>query len=231
LSDARNKWDALARPYRWLEYAVFGRTLERCRFGLIPHLQHARRVLTIGEGDGRFVAELARRRPDLEVDCVEGSAAMIARARARLPAAARVRFHHHDALRWRYPTASYDAVVTCFFLDCFDEDTLRRWMPAVQGALRPGGHWLVAEFRPAARGLRGATRRLLLASMYGFFGWTTALEARQLPNWAALLRDLGCRHLHSDDARRGMLESSVWSADAQPAAALAMARAPEVAQT
>jgi trans-aconitate methyltransferase len=49
---------------------------------LLPWLADAKRVLTVGEGDGRFVAELARRFPEIKVDCVEASGAMIARARA-----------------------------------------------------------------------------------------------------------------------------------------------------
>ena len=58
--DTGSTFDRLARPYRWLEYAAFGRVLLRCRYDLLPWLADARRVLTVGEGDGRFVAELVR---------------------------------------------------------------------------------------------------------------------------------------------------------------------------
>ena len=43
-------FDRLARPYRWLEYATFGRTLERCRFHFLPALTSARRALVLGDG-------------------------------------------------------------------------------------------------------------------------------------------------------------------------------------
>ena len=98
MSDALNQFDPLARPYRLLEYLVFQKSLEQCRFALLPALAGCRRVVTIGEGDGRFVAELVRRYPEIEVDCLEGSQAMIARARARLPEQAAVTFHHVDAV-------------------------------------------------------------------------------------------------------------------------------------
>ena len=198
---------------------MFWRALERCRFGLIPHLAQARRVLTIGEGDGRFVAELVRQMPHVQVDCVEGSAAMIARARARLPEGATVRFHHADALQWEYPDAAYDAVVTCFFLDCFTEDSLRQWMPQVVRALGPRGRWLVTEFRPAGPGLRGLWRRLLLATMYRFFGWTAGLQAQHLPDWAGVLGGLGCESVEDAANRGSLLESSVWQVVAEPLSA------------
>ncbi|HIL25354.1 MAG TPA: hypothetical protein EYG19_08140, partial [Verrucomicrobia bacterium] len=41
--NAGSTFDALARPYRWLEYAAFGRGLLRCRFDLLPWLANAKR--------------------------------------------------------------------------------------------------------------------------------------------------------------------------------------------
>ena len=52
--------DRIARSYRWLEYAAFGVALERARFDFLRCAAEARRVLILGEGDGRF---LARRVP------------------------------------------------------------------------------------------------------------------------------------------------------------------------
>ena len=75
--------------------------LEQCRFALLPALAGCRRVLTIGEGDGRFVAELVRRIRRLK-DCFEGSQFSDCRARARLPEQAAVTFHHADAVCWDY---------------------------------------------------------------------------------------------------------------------------------
>ena len=63
-----------------------------------------------------------------------------------MPQQAAVTFHHADAIGWNYPTGEYDAVVTCFFLDCFQSSTLTDWVPHVRSALRPGGFWAVAEF-------------------------------------------------------------------------------------
>ena len=52
--------DPIASSYRWLEYAAFGLALEHARFDFLSHAAAARRVLILGEGDGRFLARLLR---------------------------------------------------------------------------------------------------------------------------------------------------------------------------
>ena len=50
--------DAIAGYYRWIEYAAFGPTLEYARFDFLRYAANARRVLILGEGDGRFLERL-----------------------------------------------------------------------------------------------------------------------------------------------------------------------------
>lgn len=176
----------------------------------MDHLADSQRVLTIGEGDGRFVAELVRRFPHIEVDCLEGSSAMIARARARLPSAAKVNFYHVDALNWEYPVEIYDAVVTCFFLDCFSDKTLREWLPRAINCSKPAGKWMVAEFREGVGGMERLRSRFWLRVMYRFFNWTTGLEAKQLPDWQGLFDELGYGCFEKPGTSNAMIYSSVW---------------------
>ena len=209
--DTGSTFDRLARPYRWLEYAAFGRGLLRCRYDLLPWLADARRVLTVGEGDGRFVAELARQFPEIKVDCVEASGAMIARARERLPANAKVRFHQADASEWDFSKDKYDAVVTCFFLDCFSPETLAVLMPRLAASVRPEGQWLVAEFGQPSRGVWGWHAKAWLAVMYFFFRHATRLEARRLPDWEGEMARLGFRCSGRLSRRWNLLAASRWS--------------------
>jgi len=176
----------------------------------MDHLADSQRVLTIGEGDGRFLAELVKRFPHIEVDCLEGSAAMIARARARLPPAAKVNFYHVDALNWEYPVEIYDVVVTCFFLDCFKDKTLRKWMPQAINCLKPTGKWMIAEFRGNVDGMKRLNSWFWLKVMYWFFGWITGLEAKQLPDWQGLLEELDYSCFERIETSNSMFHCSVW---------------------
>src|SRR5580704_9374486 len=73
----------LARWYRWVEYAAFGRALERCRFANLTLLERAQRVLILGEGDGRTLARLLAVAPAARFEVIELSSEMIALAKAR----------------------------------------------------------------------------------------------------------------------------------------------------
>src|SRR6185312_12188100 len=114
----------LAPWYRWIEYAAYGRALERRRFAFLRRLAGARRVLILGEGDGRTVARLLRIAPHAEFDVVEVSPEMIALARGRVVDSSRVHFQQADARMHRWLAGAYDGIVTNFFLDCFTDEDL-----------------------------------------------------------------------------------------------------------
>jgi SAM-dependent methyltransferase len=188
--------DPIARVYRWLEYASFGRALERRRNAFLPEIGAARRVLLLGDGDGRFLSEFLRGHPQATVDSVDRSARMLSLARARatrlLGATAverQVRFHHADIDAWRPPAGThYDLIVTHFFLDCFDDDALTNLLPGLGALAGPEARWLVSEFRqPAGRGLAAWRARAWIGLLYRAFGWTTGLAVHRLPDYRRLL--------------------------------------------
>ena len=80
-------------------------------------------------------------------------------------------------------------LLTFFVLDCIATPELSAALDRLRAALRPGGRWLLADFRPARRGWR----RWLLAAMFWVFRLTTRLRARELPDFAAALAARGLR--------------------------------------
>ncbi len=205
-------FDSVAHWYRWLEYAAFGRALERCRFALLPALGDARRVLILGEGDGRFLKKLLSINSTARIDVIETSAVMSKLARGRLSdeEARRVKFHLADARNWDFPKAEYDAIVTCFFLDCFSIETLTRLIPSVAASIRPGGDWLVAEFRQPRKGISALRARLWLGVMYFFFCRSSRLEVCHLPQWEGILKSFGVEVGETIDQQGGLLRAGHW---------------------
>jgi SAM-dependent methyltransferase len=193
MNATRPDFDGLARIYRALEWAAFGRDLERARFCLLDRLAGCRDILLLGEGDGRCVERLARLAPEARLHCVEASSRMIARARQRLDPAvrARVSFEHADAFAAAFPAGRHDAVVTLFFLDCFRPEQVERLVAQVHPALTADAPWLWADFAVPARGWRRWRARFSLQVLYGFFRWQTGLPARALPPAEAILRQAG----------------------------------------
>ena len=187
-------FDRVAWCYDALAGLVFGPALRRAQraalVGLPPGAPH---VLVLGGGTGWVLVEVLRRRPGATVLYLEASAAMLARARRRLsrgcPAAAPQVAFRHGTQAALGPAETFDCLVTFFVLDCLAAPDVAPALARLRAALRPGGPWLLADFRPARRGWR----RALLALMYAFFRLTTGLRARRLPRLRPLLGALGLR--------------------------------------
>jgi SAM-dependent methyltransferase len=209
------RFDWLAPHYSWIEAATFGGLLHWCRTALLSEITDARRVLILGEGDGRFAAALLAINSVATVDIVDASSGMAALARrriARVPGAAgRVRWHIADARAIAPPAPPYDLIVTNFFLDCFAAAELGRLIPRFAQGLAPGGRWLVGDFAVPRGGIVVRTAaHLALATMYAAFYLGSRIPARRLADPAPLLRAVG---LTLDCEKRrlaGFLVSSLW---------------------
>ena len=207
-------FDRLARIYRVLEFAAFGRDLERARFCLLERLAGYPEILVLGEGDGRCLARLVGLAPQARIHCVDASGAMLARAKRRLAAnecsPLRVRFEHADVFSADFAPAHYDAVVTLFFLDCFSPERVAALRDRIQESLKPGACWLFADFSIPARGWRRWRARVWMAVLYAFFRWQTSLSARSLPDSERLLAEAGWRPEAQREFRGGLIRTVLF---------------------
>lgn len=198
-------FDRLAQCYRALEFLAFGNDLERARFSLLPLLRDSRRILILGEGDGRCLEKLIAIVPQAEIVCLDNSAAMLASAQHRLGDRAKhVTFQHADLLTTNLPTKHYDAVITCFFLDCFTTEQATAIIARVSRSLRPEARWLWADFVLPPRGILRWRAKIWLSVLYTFFRWQTGLQTRKLPPSESLIRSAGFR-VHRQGEWQGKL--------------------------
>lgn len=209
-------FDAIAPWYRTLERIAFGDGLQRGRTACLGEIVAPRRTLIVGEGNGRFLCELVRLHPGVEVDCVDASQAMLQLARKRLErespeAGPRVRFLHHDLTSWSPPVRHYDLVVTHFFLDCFAETELAAIVGKLAQATTENAHWLLADFCVPAKGVARLHARAWLTVMYRFFRLSAGIDARQLLDPSPFLREEGFALARQHSFRHGMLKSEMWT--------------------
>jgi ubiquinone/menaquinone biosynthesis C-methylase UbiE len=210
-------FDFLAPHYRWMEWVLAGPKLQRCRTAFLPAIPPPRNVLLLGEGNGRFLAELLPLHPGTQFTCVDASAKMLHHARARLQrrglSFANVRFVHADFLDWPAPDGQFDLIVTHFFLDCFRADQLDQLLPRITALAAPDARWLLADFRQPDSGWTRWRARLILRSMYLFFQCATRLPAADLEPVDPLL----ARHGFALRQRRlhdwGLLHTDLWQLD------------------
>jgi tRNA (cmo5U34)-methyltransferase len=194
----RADFSRVASVYDALAALVFGRAQRRAQqaalaaglplAGATPH------ILVLGGGSGWVLTELLRHCPDARVLYLETSGTMLALAQARLRrmapgAAAQVEFRQgsEQALG---PTEQFDVIVTFFVLDCFTLTEFPAALARLQAACRPRGLWLAVDFRPPSMWWQ----RVLLRTMYLFFGLAVGLRARQLPPWPTALAALGLQN-------------------------------------
>jgi SAM-dependent methyltransferase len=216
----RMNCDRIARWYRWMEYLGMGRSLERRRSEFLREASRARRVLILGDGDGRFLSCLLASNSSARVDSVDSSSEMIAVSRARLAsggcrnalATGQIEFHHADARTWTPPPdRQYDLVVTHFFLDCFSDEELARLIPHVAAMTTDHASWIVSEFCEPRVGWRAWRAKLWTRGLYLLFGWTTGLAVRRLPDFRLYLRRAGFQRQRQVSANGGMLVSEFWT--------------------
>lgn len=209
-------FDTLAPWYRMMEWVTAGGVLQRCRTAFRAEAAHSRRALLLGEGPGRFLVELLRTNPRVEVTCVERSPRMIHEARKRLNQAelVRVQFVPADALTWPPPQGTFDLVVTNFFLDCFRREELAGLLAKVAGSATPDARWLLADFREPESGWRRWRARAALAFMYGFFRIATGLSASRLTPPDEFLSRSQFRLVARRFANFGLVHSDLWERSA-----------------
>jgi ubiquinone/menaquinone biosynthesis C-methylase UbiE len=213
-------YDKVAVPYQFLEMIAFGSALQRIRERHIQLFSEKRRVLVLGDGNGRFLERFATHHPDCTVTSVDASPAMVRIAQKRIkPRQAtrensnrsRFRWVVADALRMEFPTEHYDLVVTQFFLDNFRQETVDALIPSITATIIPGGHWLYTDFAVGRSAGRWRWRnRLWLFGLYRAFRATCGIEASRLPDAHQAMRSAGLRPVSNVGMLQGLLESTVY---------------------
>ena len=197
-----------------MEWILAGPKLQRCRAAFLDGLPEPRRVLIVGQGHGRFLAELLRRHPQVRCTCVDSSRRMMEVTRRRLATlgleAEGVEYIHADIMQWPAPPAAYDLVVTHFVLDCFRPEQLAKVLPSLAAAATPDARWLVADFQEPAAGLAKGRARAILDVMYLFFRWAVGLPASKLTPPDSLLAQCGFRLRERRTFEWGLLHSDLW---------------------
>jgi len=207
-------FDLVAPHYRWLETIVFGNALQRARTHWIDKIPRPNRTLIVGEGNGRFLCQLLQVHPGIEVDCIDASRKMLHLAQRRVrqtcpESLSRVRFFCKDILQWS-PSASYDLLVTHFFLDCFSRHQLTALIRKLAESARPGALWLIADFSVPREKIARAQARLLLRLMYAFFRAIAGIAASELADPTACLNENGFSRVLEKLSRASFIRSDLY---------------------
>jgi ubiquinone/menaquinone biosynthesis C-methylase UbiE len=203
----------LAKIYRWMELFSFGPWLERCRTAFLLDISACRSALVLGDGDGRFTAQLLRKNPFIHVDAVDASPAMLSELLRRAGTdSTRVDVHPADARTLNFPGSQYDLIATHFFLDCLTDQEFVALAMRLRFCVAPGALWVVSEFAVPPNLFGKFVARPLIAALYRIFGAMTGLKIRSIPNYPAILLQNGFVLTLKRSLLAGLLVSELWSA-------------------
>jgi len=198
-----------APVYQRVEYLLYGKLLERCRFYFVDRLASARSILILGEGDGRFLKRLCALNSVAEITVVEFSLEMIKKAKTRI--------HSNDLKRITFIEASaltldeesqYDVVVTCFFLDNFSRPNVRHLVEKIERLLLSEGCWLNADFYIPKQGIMRHVSQIHLYVLYRVFRILAGVEAKKLHLPTLYIKKM--KLLEEKQFLNGLLISSIY---------------------
>jgi len=198
-----NQFDRIARVYDALATLVFGKSIVASQRFFLSEIPPQANVLVLGGGTGWILHEIAKTNGSCEIWYIDASAKMIEHARKNA-GALRVHFIHgtEDDIP---PAIPFNVLITNFYLDLFDEQSLDAVVRKVTFSLTDNACWIVTDFLDRKR-----WQRLLLAVMYSFFNVVAHLENRHLPDWNAAIQRRGYRKIDSGLFYRGFIESAIF---------------------
>lgn len=210
-------FDLLAPHYTWMEAVLAGGRLQRCRLAWEESLIGCRDLLIAGVGHGHCLRHYARRFPHLRIVSVDASERMLAHARQRAIAAgldmAQLSFVRATLPEWRPTAASFDAIATPFFLDCFAPRELEAVIAALAHGARPKARWLISDFAVPECGPARWRALAVHGLMYPFFRAVTRVRAQRLTPPDGGLRAQGFTLAGRRSYEWGLLQADLWVRD------------------
>ena len=205
-------FDHLARPYRWLEYLTFGPTLQRTRTHYLPLLTESRQALVLGDGDGRFTAQLLRQNTKIQIHAVDTSPKMLqSLSNQARPHQTRLTTEQADLRHWTpSPGSSYDLITTHFLLDCLSTEEITQLARRLDPATTSQTQWLISEFNIPETLFGHLIAKPLIHLLYLSFRLLTNLKIDHLPNHPQAFTQAGWQLQHHHPQLEGLLISQLW---------------------
>ena len=181
-------FDKLAPYYDLLTRLVFGKTIKDSQEQFISLIGPGSRVLLVGGGTGIILKKLFAV-PDIAITYVDASVEMVNRAKDQVDNSECTTFYH-TTINDFSTNAQFDYIITPFFLDLFNERSLKLVMNKLHGYLKEDGEWFFTDFRLGG-GLRKLWQLPLLKLMLIFFRLSCQIEARALQEFDRYFKQLG----------------------------------------
>lgn len=180
----KNNYQFIAPVYDRIVKLVFGNQVLLSQTYFLDQLPEEGNVLFIGGGAGKALKKIVELKPKLSIDYIDSSLRMIQKSQnAVAPFSHQVSFIH--GTEKNIPKQRYDAILTFFYLDLFEEDKIKQVVKLLASSLKPKGHWFIADFYPP----KSKLARILEISMFLFLKITTNIEASKIHDISSIFEE------------------------------------------
>jgi tRNA (cmo5U34)-methyltransferase len=184
-------FDPVARFYVVLEKLSFGDALNVARRAFIEKILQAENTLMIGEGNGRFLSECLNGPCAGAITVLDSSRKMLALLATRIG-----RIQHQtdvtitctEFLPWKPEGASFDVVVTHFFLDLFRPAAQQNVIEKITSISRLATSWINVDYQPVNK---TGWLRFVDWLQYRFDRLLSGVETDRHHDPSALIKQLG----------------------------------------
>lgn len=180
----------LAPIYDFLGTIVFWGALHKSQIHFLDRLPKSPKVLIVGGGTGRFLIDLLKSGKVEEVDYIDISPGMIAKARKKVGVLGKLeQVQFLCGGMESIPSEKYDLICTHYILDCFNEEELLELVPKFKEVLRESGMLHFSDFYLDSSS--SILRRSFVGFLYFFFRILCGLKTKNLPGFKKLFEKFG----------------------------------------
>ena len=200
-------FNLVAPIYDRLAHLVFGSKLDLAQCTYLDQIPENSHVLILGGGSGSILEALGGLNKKMTVTYLDTSSEMIRLAKAR---------KIFDQLSISFQVAGieaiphnseYDVILTNFYLDLFDERTLKEVVQKLYHHLEAKGFWIVTDFYKTDR----LSHKLLILTMIWFFRITSGIGSKELLPFEQYLNQCGLSKMKEKMFKNGMLKSQLFT--------------------
>ncbi len=196
-------FDFLAPFYDVLARFVIGKDIVNAQLHFLKSFKECNHILILGGGSGWILEPLCAAWPDLQIDYIELSPRMINAAEKNSGKNGHVNFI--QGTENDIPNRLYDGVITNFYLDMFEEQSLNNVIDKVRKSLTSSALWIVTDF------VDGSTwNKMILWLMYRFFRIIAWIEATHLPDWQNEMIHAGFTLSDGKKFKKGFIKSNLY---------------------
>ena len=204
-----NNYDAAAWFYDGLAQLVFGKALVKAQHFLVKYISAEKNILIVGGGTGWILEEIAKvQSASLKITYVEISAKMLRLSQQKKCGQNEVDFILADIANCHF-LKQFDVIITPFLFDNFTEKHIQSVFCQLHQSLKPDGLWLICDFQ-IEKNHSGLWQKMILQTMYWFFGWLCDVETRKLIEMDTFFMAENYRLLSEKTFYRGFMISQVY---------------------